>query len=73
MREAITDIKESIGDVVFAKKIRYLKVISLLYTYEYLRLLQEDPVHLAAEGCSTLVHAFTFCKRCPILIRAIPL
>jgi hypothetical protein len=63
MGEAMSEIKDTIRDVIFGKKIRSFKVLSSLQLladaddpdqYENLKHLQEDPVHLTKDGYSTV-------------------
>jgi hypothetical protein len=66
MGEAMSEIKDTIRDVIFGKKIRSFKVLSSLLLladaddpdqYDNLKHLQDDPVHLKQEGYSTVLQS----------------
>jgi hypothetical protein len=68
MGEAIGEMKDSIRDIVFGKKIKSFKVLLPLLlladdedpdTYDNLRHFLEDPVHLAEQGYTLLVEAIS--------------
>jgi hypothetical protein len=85
MGEAMSEIKDTIRDVIFGKKIRSFKVLSSLLLladaddpdqYENFKHLQEDPVHQTKDGASPRCFSPSFSQwrraHSQELIKAVP-